>query len=89
MDIVRAYWRSQHADPSRLIDYAQRLRNGALFKRLGFTTELFARPTDEWIASCQLGMTKGVALLDPSGPRRGKIISRWRIRQNVPLPREE
>jgi predicted transcriptional regulator of viral defense system len=89
VDIVRAYWKGQHADPDRLLDYAQRLRNGALFKRLGLTAEMFADPTDDWIARCRQGMTKGVALLDPSGPRRGKIVSRWRIRINIPLPREE
>ena len=89
LDIVRAYWKSQHADPDRILDYAQRLRNGALFKRLGLTTELFARPTAEWVARCRNGMTKGIALLDPSGSRRGKVISRWRIRLNAPLPREE
>ena len=88
LDIVRAYWKSEHANPDRLLEYAQRLRNGALFKRLGLTTELFADPGDEWSARCRRGMTKGVALLDPSGPRRGKIISRWRIRLNVPLPVE-
>jgi len=89
MDIVRAYWKGQHADPDLLLEYAQRLRNGALFKRLGLTTELFAHPTDEWIARCRHGITKGIALLDPSGPRRGTIISRWRVRQNFPLPDEE
>ncbi len=86
LDLVRAYWKSSHADPDRLLDYALRLRNGALTKRLGFAAELFGEPNDQWVARCRQGMTKGVALLDPSGPRRGRIVSKWHVRLNIPLP---
>lgn len=86
MDIVQAYWNSEYANPDRLLEYAERLCNGALFKRLGFTTELFSLPDDDWLTRCRQGMTKGVALLDPSGPNRGTIVSRWRVRRNISIP---
>jgi predicted transcriptional regulator of viral defense system len=89
LDIVASYWAGRHANPDRLIEYAERVGNGALFKRLGFTAELFTSPPEEWIDRCRNGMSEGVALLDPAGPRRGSILSRWRIRINIPMPREE
>jgi len=37
-----------------------------------------------WLEACRSKLTAGVSLLDPTGPRRGSIVSRWRLRINVP-----
>lgn len=83
MEIVRAYWTSAHADPSRVLDYAARLGNGAVCKRLGFTAERWAKPTSAWLASCAQHVTRGVSQLDPNGPAQGKIVSKWNLRINL------
>lgn len=85
LDTVRAYWRGTRKDPENLMSYAEKLGRGSVFKRLGFTAELFNDPDREWTDRCLKGLKKGITLLDPSGPRRGPTDSRWRLRINVPL----
>jgi len=85
LDTVCAYWGRTSKDPDQLISYAEKLGRGSIFKRLGFTAEHFNAPDPGWIARCVNGLTKGIALLDPSGRRRGPIASRWRLQINVPL----
>ena len=85
LDIVRAYWRRKDAAPDVLFDLAAKLGRGTIFKRLGFTAERFGRPSAAWLEACRARLSEGVSLLDPAGPRRGPIVSRWRLRINLPL----
>ncbi|MBC8068900.1 MAG: type IV toxin-antitoxin system AbiEi family antitoxin domain-containing protein [Deltaproteobacteria bacterium] len=85
LDIVRNYWRSAHADPVRALEYAEQLGVGAVFKRLGYTAERFARTSDDWRERCRNGMSAGVSRLDPTGPNRGRIVTSWRLRVNAPV----
>jgi len=86
LDIVKAYWRSRHADADKLLEYSLRLGGGALFKRLGYTAERFGSPPEPWIEECRAKLTSGIARLDPAGSRQGKIVSRWNLQVNVPMP---
>lgn len=85
IDIVKTYWSGSDSDPQTLIDYAKRIGRGTIFKRLGFTAERFGKPSPEWLRECKCGMSKGISLLDPGSPDRGPIVSRWRLRVNIPL----
>lgn len=85
VDMVRAYWAKPTTDPEALFGMAARLRRGTIFKRLGFTTERFGRADKDWFAACRKHLSAGVSLLDPTGPARGPIVTRWRLRINVPL----
>ncbi len=85
LDIVRNYWRGEHKDAVRVLKYAERFGIGAVFKRLGFSAEAFGDVTDDWVQQCQAGMSAGTSRLDPEGPERGRITTRWRLRVNVPL----
>lgn len=89
IDIVRAYWGKLEADPQALLNMALRLGGGTLFKRLGFTTEMFGKADEGWIKACRDHLSTGVSLLDPAGPNRGPIITRWRLRINLPIPTAE
>jgi predicted transcriptional regulator of viral defense system len=88
LDIARAYWRHPDRDPDELLVLAQRLGRGSVFKRLGFTAERFADPGVAWLDRCKAGLSTGIALLDPAGPRRGSTVARWRLRVNVPVDGE-
>lgn len=88
LDIVRAYWQRPDADPETLLDLAARVGRGSVFKRLGFTAERFGNADSAWLERCREHLTTGLALLDPSGPPRGRIISSWRVRINIPLDGE-
>jgi len=86
IDVVAAYWKSTHHDPNKLMEYALRYARGTVFKRLGYTAELFGAPTDAWLNECQRHLSAGISRLDPAGPNSGRIITRWRLRINMPLP---
>lgn len=86
LDIVRAYWRSPHRDPKRLLAYAKRYTRGAVFKRLGFSAELFGNVDAAWLEECRSHMTTGISRFDPAGGQAGRILSRWNLKLNVPVP---
>ena len=86
VDIVTQYWQSDQRDGALLLDYAIRYRRGSVFKRLGFLAEQLGAPvTGEWLISCQSHISKGITALDPDGSKKGKIISKWGLKVNIPL----
>ena len=76
-DCVENYLASEQADTSRVIEYAERLGNGAVFKRLGFLLSLMD-VDEEVLEECRSRITTGNAKLDPalSCPR---LIKRWNL----------
>ncbi|MGH9615193.1 MAG: type IV toxin-antitoxin system AbiEi family antitoxin domain-containing protein [Acidobacteriaceae bacterium] len=77
-DCLRAYFAHKDADIHRLIEYGDRLGNGAVFKRLGFIGERLNAPP-ELLSACIERLTSGNAKLDPEleSPR---LVRRWRLR---------
>ncbi len=71
----------------RLDGYARRFPNGAALKRLGFLFEnlglQLSEPAKAVLESWCPRLTAGIAALQPSGRRTGKIVSRWRVRVNA------
>lgn len=78
VDVFRNYIGSDKKNTKLLIEYADRLGNGAVFKRLGFITERFAPNEQALIQGCRARLTKGNARLDPSLPA-DKLVSAWRL----------
>lgn len=76
-DCLSAYLRRADRDDVLLLDYADRLANGAVFKRLGFLAELDANGA-ALAAPCVQRLTKGNAKLDPSLPCP-RLVTRWRL----------
>lgn len=76
-------------DPQVLADYAARLANGAVFKRLGFITSIVRPDLDSLISLCEEHISKGYSLLDPSAPATGARSSRWQLRINVQITRTD
>ena len=76
-DCLQAYLYGEQADLSKLAEYADRLGNGAVFKRLGF---LFSRlgVDEQTLDVCRSRLTAGNAQLDPSTPSR-RLVKRWRL----------
>jgi predicted transcriptional regulator of viral defense system len=86
-DCLAAYLRRDDRDDGKLVDYAVRLGNGAVFKRLGFLTECF--PSGAKLARlCEQHLSGGHAKLDPAqdGPR---VVTKWRLRVPERWAREE
>lgn len=74
---LKSYLAAKGADLSRLLNYAERLGNGAVFKRLGFLGErLHVSP--DFLEACAQRITKGYAKLDPTLPSP-RLVKRWRV----------
>ena len=85
LDVVRSYFNSKHCDLDKLINYAEQYGKGVVFKRLGFCAEHFEKAPPAWLERCRAKVSAGLSLLDPSGPKRGRIVSRWGLRINIPV----
>jgi len=76
-DSFDSYLRRADRSDQKLIAYADRLGNGAVFKRLGFLAEL--RPNAAHLAEeCRERLTAGNAKLD-SSLSCTRLISKWRL----------
>lgn len=61
----------------QLIEYADRLGNGAVFKRLGFLAET-RLGSKRIAAACRSRLTQGYSKLDPALPAQ-KLVTAWRL----------
>ncbi len=77
-DCLTAYLRRDDRDDEKLIEYAETLGNGAVFKRLGFLTE-HMHGGFRLGRRCEQHLSGGHAYLDPvqGGPA---IATKWRLR---------
>ena len=78
IDCFREYVRGQHFNAEQLIDYAERLGNAAVFKRLGFLAERLLGDNHSLMSDCKSRMSKGNAQLDPA-IKGDRLITRWRL----------
>ena len=76
-DCLSSYFSRRDRNDDMLVAYADRLGNGAVFKRLGFLVERRGGDAD-LLETCRQRLTQGNAKLDPVIPCR-RLISRWRL----------
>lgn len=76
-DCLASYFGRKDRDDERLVAYADRIGNGAIFKRLGFLAERRSGNT-VLLDACQERLTQGNARLDPALPCR-RLVTRWRL----------
>ena len=77
-DIFRNYLVSDKKNLGLLIEYADQLGNGAVFKRLGFLLEKYAENEQAFIELCREKLTTGNAKLDPA-LKADRLVTRWRL----------
>ncbi len=77
MDCLGAYFKRDDRDDQTLIAYADRLGNGAVFKRLGFLAEK-CDDNQELVEQCHTRLTLGNAKIDPALDCT-RLISKWRL----------
>jgi predicted transcriptional regulator of viral defense system len=82
-DCLAGYWHGPHCDVRLLLDYAGKIGNRTVFKRLGYLVETLKLDSPDLTAGCLSGLSRGVSLLDPTGPATGRILKRWNLRLNV------
>ncbi len=76
-DCLTVYLGRADRDDARLIDYANRVANGAVFKRLGFLSDGVegAVPLSD---ACARRLTAGNAQLDPA-IKGQRLVTKWRL----------
>ncbi len=72
------------ADLERLTEYALRMRNGAILKRLGYLTGYLALPVGDFSKRWHARLSAGYVRLDPKRPASGPLDHCWRVWVNVP-----
>jgi predicted transcriptional regulator of viral defense system len=77
-DMLNNYLKSEYKNLALLIEYAERLNNGAVFKRLGFLLERAAPDEVKQIDTCRNKLTAGNTKLDPQ-LAADKLVTRWRL----------
>lgn len=84
-DVAEGLW-MRHADMSvaKLLDYAHRLGVGSVYRRLGYLLELFRIGTPAELQSLRDALTEAYVPLDPSLPREGSHVAKWRLQLNIP-----
>ncbi len=78
IDCFKSYVKSDHVNPKQLVEYAERLGNAAVFKRLGFMAEQILGTGNFLVTACKSQLSKGNAQLDPA-LKGDKLITRWRL----------
>jgi len=78
VDMLNNYLNSEYKNLALLIEYAERLNNGAVFKRLGFLLERAAPDEVKQINTCRNKLTAGNTKLDPQ-LAADKLVTRWKL----------
>lgn len=68
---------SKQSDLDKLLAYAKQIGNGALFKKLGFLTEVLGFE-QSFINECAKNLTKGYTQLDKNAKDKS-LVTRWRL----------
>ena len=74
---LASYFGRKDREDGKLVAYAERIGNGAIFKRLGFLAERRSGNT-ALLGACRERLTKGNAKLDPTLPC-SRLVTRWRL----------
>ncbi len=77
-DMLINYLKSDKKDLNLLLEYAERLGIGAVYKRLGFLLERYAPEEQEVIRKCRERLSAGNAKLDSNLPSN-RLITKWRL----------
>lgn len=70
-------------DPGKELDYAVRMNNSAVFKRLGYLLELHGLAEEWYLDRLRKRIRPGYSKLEPLNPFRGPHCGRWLLRLNL------
>jgi len=85
-EVARAiYFNVKDLDIGKIIEYAKRMKNAAILKRLGFILEKTGLLPKYENYFSDFVPTKGYSSLDPLSPKKGKHNSKWGLLINLDL----
>lgn len=78
IEMLGVYFASPHRDIKLLIQYADKLDNKAVFKRLGYIAANHFDDLPEVVKACRARLSAGNAKLDPKLPA-DRLVTAWRL----------
>jgi predicted transcriptional regulator of viral defense system len=84
-DVVIELLSGEYRNDDALIEFASKLRNRTLFKRLGFLIETTGLDAPKLLAVCRDNISAGYSRLDPNVRTRGRLLRRWNLEINVEI----
>ena len=90
LEVAKALFNANnHVNWNKLVNYAKRLGNGTVFKRLGYLAELMGiHLSKSMIKIIQQNITKGYSPLYPGIKNEGRHNSKWNLVINVKISKE-
>jgi predicted transcriptional regulator of viral defense system len=83
-EVAKGLWmRRRDMQVAKLVDYALRLKIGAVSRRLGYLLELYAIASESELTPLRKILTATYVPLDPTLPQEGPHLRRWRLRLNI------
>jgi predicted transcriptional regulator of viral defense system len=83
-EVAKGLWmRHEDIKTQKLVQYATRLKVGAVNRRLGYLLELYKLGTSSELDRLRDGLTRTSDLLDPVLGKSGPYMARWRLQLNV------
>jgi predicted transcriptional regulator of viral defense system len=83
-EVAKGLWmRRLDMKAATLVDYALRLKVGAVTRRLGYLLELYGIGSEAEWSPLRASLTASYVALDPLLPKEGKRLKRWRVQLNV------
>jgi predicted transcriptional regulator of viral defense system len=84
-EVAKGIWNSrEEIDSVKMLNYAKKMSNSAVIKRLGYLLEILEMNKKIPIRSLQKMIKKGFSLLDPLLPHKGQYNSQWNLIVNMP-----
>lgn len=78
IDFLENYLRSSNKNLDRVIEYAKKMGNKTIFKRLGYILTILKSPEKNILHQCEENLSKGYSQLDPS--TKGEcVVKKWRL----------
>lgn len=83
-EVAKGLWNGRNElDFGKMISYGLKMKNKAIFKRLGYILETY-QIGDRVIEKIQRRISGGYSLLDPTLPGEGRYTKRWNLLINTP-----
>jgi predicted transcriptional regulator of viral defense system len=82
---LREAFEEKKLSTHKLLDYAERIGNRTVFKRLGYLLEILDLDFPEVEKQCLKRISRGYSKLDPTMPIKGKYNAKWNLIENVAI----
>jgi predicted transcriptional regulator of viral defense system len=83
-EVIKGLWNAKgELDFMKMLNYAERMNNSAIVKRLGYLMEILELDKREFITTLRRMVRKGFSPLDPLLPKKGKFNSQWNLILNI------